>query len=154
MVLPSVPAARGAGLNRLSRRFGLVHTLSGSQKPATPVDSAVFPPIAPPPNRSRARRIGVVLGVVIVGLVAAGGYLFMRSEARWAADPGHSSRDPQVLDQMLVRGEAAERAGDRGSAIAAYRFVLAVRSNGDPTMELYMAAARRGLARLGVEPPK
>jgi hypothetical protein len=110
--------------------------------------------VATPPNRSRARRIGVMLGVVIVTLVAAGGYLFMQSEAKWASDPGHSSRDPQVLDQMLARGEAAERAGDRGSAIAAYRFVLAVGSNGDPTLELYMAAARRGLTRLGVEPPK
>ena len=53
---------------------------------------------------------------------------------------------------MLTRAEAAEHAGDRDAAIAAYRFVLAVGANGDPMLELYMKAARRGLARLGATP--
>lgn len=116
------------------------------------MDSGAPPPPSPMPRRPRARRIGLALAALIIALTAAGGYLFMRSEARWSDDPGHSSRTPQVLDQMLARGEAAERAGDRGSAIAAYRFVLAVGSKGDPGFEPYMAAARRGLGRLGVEP--
>jgi hypothetical protein len=113
------------------------------------VDSGTVPPA---PNRLRARIIGLILGAIGVTLAASGVYLFKRSEARWSHDPGHSSRTPEVLDQMLLRGESAERAGDRGAAAAAYRFVLAVGSNGDPTIDLYMAAARRGLTRLGVAP--
>jgi hypothetical protein len=94
------------------------------------------------------------LGVLIVALMAGGGYLFMQSEAKWRADPGHSSRTPQVLDQMLARGEAAEKAGDRASAIAAYRFVLAVGAKQDPEVEPYVAAARRALTRLGATVPE
>ena len=60
-----------------------------------------------------------------------------------------SWRTPDVLDRMLARAEKAERAGDRGAAIAAYRFVVAVGSGGDPTFEPYIAAAGRGLTRLG-----
>ena len=109
-------------------------------------------PDSTPDRRKRIRWIGIGLALVIVGLTAAGGYLFMRSEARWAHDPGHSARTPEDLDKMLTRAEAAERAGDRDAAIAAYRFVLAVGSKGDPMIELYMNAARRGLARLGASP--
>ncbi|HUL49165.1 MAG TPA: hypothetical protein VLT79_04020 [Gemmatimonadales bacterium] len=109
-------------------------------------------PDSTPDRRKRSRWIGIGIAIVAVGLTAAGGYLYMRSEARWARDPGHSARTPEDLDKMLTRAEAAEHAGDRDAAIAAYRFVLAVGANGDPMLELYMKAARRGLARLGATP--
>jgi hypothetical protein len=109
-------------LNRDSRRVG-------AQNVEASVDSGALPPA---PNRLRARIIGLILGALGITLTVSGVYLFKRSEARWSNDPGHSSRTPEVLDQMLLRGEAAERAGDRGAAIAAYLFVLAVGSNGDP----------------------
>jgi len=101
---------------------------------------------------TRTRWCGIALALIIIGLMSAGGYLFMKSEVRWRNDPGHSSRTPEDLDKVLVRAEAAEKHGDREAAIAAYRFVLAVGSNGDPYLEPYMNAARRGLARLGAQP--
>jgi hypothetical protein len=85
-------------------------------------------------------------------VLAAGGALwFSRTEVRLRTDPGRSWRTPDVLDKTLARAEQAEHAGDRGAAVAAYRFVLAVGSGGDPVIEPYVAAARRGLARLGVD---
>ena len=108
-----------------------------------------------PPNNVTARRIrwtGLALGAIIVALVAAGAALFYRSEKQMQHDPGRSSRTPDVLDKMLARADEAERAGDRGAAIAAYRFVVAVGSNGDPAIDPYIAAALRGLARLGASP--
>jgi len=102
------------------------------------------------PDARRARLIGIAIAVVAAGLVAWGATQFLRRQSTLQGDPGGSSRTTETLDKMLARGEAAERAGDRGAAIVAYRFVLAVGSKGDPTFELYMAAARRGLARLGI----
>jgi hypothetical protein len=77
---------------------------------------------------------------------------FQHTAERVRADPGLSYRTPESLDKMLVRAEQAERAGDRGSAIASYRFVVAVGAGNNPELQPYIAAARRALTRLGVEP--
>lgn len=97
----------------------------------------------------RTRVTGLLLGALIVALMVLGGRMFLRTERELSHDPGRSSRTPEVLDKMLARGEQAERAGDREAAIAAYRFVIAVGAGGDPAIEPYIAAASRGLARLG-----
>ena len=107
---------------------------------------------APPtPDPRRARRLVLILAGLSVVLAAGGALWFSRTQVRMRTDPGRSWRTPDVLDRMLARAEKAEHAGDRGAAIAAYRFVVAVGSGGDPAFEPYMAAARRGLARLGAD---
>jgi hypothetical protein len=107
---------------------------------------------APPRQDAVVRRnrvTGLLLGALAVALMAIGGRMFLRAERQLSHDPGRSSRTPEVLDKMLKRAEQAEIAGDRGAAIAAYRFVVAVGAAGDPEIEPYIAAANRGLARLG-----
>jgi hypothetical protein len=106
----------------------------------------------PRPTRKRARRIGILLAALALGLGFWGAITFQHTAERVRADPGLSYRTPESLDRMLVRGEDAERAGDRGAAIAAYRFIVAVGAGRNPELQPYMAAARRALTRLGVEP--
>lgn len=98
------------------------------------------------------RRIGLILGAVAIVLFGLGAFGFWRSSQRIGSDPGISYRSPTTLDKMLVRAEQAEKAGDRDAAIGAYRFVVAVGAANDPELEPYVAAARRGLARLGYKP--
>ena len=100
------------------------------------------------PNPRRARRLALALAGLSLVLAAGGALWFSRTEVVLQTDPGRSWRTPDVLDKMVARGDAAEHAGDRGAAIAAYRFLVRVGSGGDPTLEPYIAAARRGLARL------
>ena len=108
-------------------------------------------PVALQTSQRRPRLLAVLLACLALVLAAGGGLWFSRTQVRMRMDPGRSWRTPDVLDRMIARGEAAEQAGDRGAAIAAYRFVLAVGSGGDAAFEPYMAAARRGLARAGVD---
>lgn len=110
-------------------------------------------PLSPPPgDRKRARRIGIFLAVVVLGLGVWGATTFQRTAERVRGDPGLSYRTPEALDKMLARGEQAEREGDRGAAIVAYRFVVKVGAGTNPELQPYIAAARRGLTRLGVGP--
>lgn len=104
-----------------------------------------------PPRPAPGRTVAVVLGATAILLTAAGAFLFRRTESVLRTDPGRSARTPEMLDKLLARADAAERAGDRGSAIVTYRFVIAVGSKGDAELLPYITAARRGLARLGVE---
>jgi hypothetical protein len=99
----------------------------------------------PTPGRTTA----IVLGAVAILLAGAGAFLFHRTESVLRTDPGRSTRTPEMLDKLLARAEEAERAGDRGSAIVTYRFVIAVGAKGDSELLPYITAAERGLARLG-----
>ncbi|HXQ28422.1 MAG TPA: hypothetical protein VN848_04070 [Gemmatimonadales bacterium] len=103
---------------------------------------------APAPGR----KLAVVLGATAIILAAAGAFLFHRTESVLRTDPGRSSRTPEMLDKLLARADEAERAGDRGTAIVNYRFVLAVGAKGDSSLLPYITAAQRGLARLGATP--
>jgi hypothetical protein len=106
----------------------------------------------PRSDPKRARRIGIFLAVLVLGLGVWGATTFQHTAERVRADPGLSYRTPEALDKMLARGDEAERGGDRGSAIAAYKFIVAVGAGSNPELEPYVAAARRALTRLGVEP--
>lgn len=105
-----------------------------------------------PANPKRARLIGIALALVALGLGVWGATTFQHTAERVRADPGLSYRTPETLDRLLARAEEAERAGDRGAAIVAYRFVVAVGAGSNPELQPYIAAARRSLTRLGVEP--
>jgi hypothetical protein len=100
-------------------------------------------------KRAPRRATGIVLGTVAILLAGAGAFLFRRTESVLRVDPGRSTRTPEMLDKLLARAEEAERAGDRGSAIVTYRFVVAVGAKGDSELMPYITAAERGLARLG-----
>jgi hypothetical protein len=108
----------------------------------------------PRPDRKRGRRIGIFLAALALGLGFWGAITFQHTAERVRADPGLSYRTPEALDKMLARGEDAERAGDRGAAIAAYRFIVAVGPGTNPELQPYIVAARRALTRLGVEPQR
>lgn len=82
-------------------------------------------------------------------LAAAGAVWFQRFAGALGRDPGVVYRDPGTLAQLLKRAAEAERAGDRGAAIVAYRFVIAVGERGGPELGPYVAAARGALRRLG-----
>lgn len=105
----------------------------------------------PPSDPKRARRIGIFLAVVVLGLGIWGAATFQHTAERVRADPGLSYRTAESLDKVLARGDKAERAGDRESAIVAYRFIVAVGAGDSPELQPYIAAARRALTRLGVE---
>lgn len=111
------------------------------------------PMISPASSPKRARNIGLVLGGVAIALFLVGVLGFWNSSKYMRRDPGLTYRNPTTLDKMLARAQAAEEAGDRGSAITAYRFVIAVGAGDDPELKPYIAAARRGLARLGYPMP-
>jgi hypothetical protein len=100
----------------------------------------------------RARNIGIFLTIVVLALGIWGATTFQRTAERVRGDPGLSYRTPEALDKMLARAEQAERDGDKASAIVAYRFVVAVGPGTNPELQPYIAAARRGLTRLGVGP--
>ena len=106
----------------------------------------------PSPDRKRARHIGILLALVALALGVWGATTFQHTAEQVRADPGVSYRTPESLDKVLARGEEAERGGDRGSAIAAYRFIVAVGAGTNPELRPYIAAAQRALTRLGVAP--
>ncbi len=101
---------------------------------------------------TKSGRLGMLLlGAALLG-VAAGGFLFTRFAARARNDPAIAYRNPSTLGKLLERARNAEGRGDRGSAIAAYRFVAAVGAGGGPELVPYVAAARAALNRLTGEP--
>jgi len=102
-----------------------------------------------PVSRTPGTRLAVVMAVTAIILAGAGAFLFHRTASVLATDPGRSSRTPEMLDKLLARADEAERAGDRGSAIVTYKFVVAVGAKGDSELLPYITAAERGLARLG-----
>src|SRR2546428_13649799 len=106
-----------------------------------------MPPDAPVTPPRRARRLGVLLAGATVALGAAGAAWFFRFAEQVRRDPGVVYRDPTTLDNLLKRASEAERAGDRASAIATYRFVAAVGAgkDGGPTGP----PRRRGVQRCG-----
>lgn len=96
------------------------------------------------------RRVALLLLGASLLAVGGGALWFTRSVSRVQRDPGLVYRDPAVLQKLLQRGNDAERAGDRATAVTTYRFVLAVAQGGGVALEPYVAAARAGLTRLGV----
>ena len=96
----------------------------------------------------RARRVALALAAVALVLAAAGAITFRGFVTRTKNDPGFLYRDPATLEKLLKRAREAEAHGDRGTATATYRFILAVGAKGDSTLEPYVAAARAGLTRL------
>ena len=100
----------------------------------------------------RARRVALPLVAIVLVLTVAGALWVTRFASAVRQDPGLVYRDPSTLDKLLKRGRDAEAAGDRGTAITTYRFVVAVGAGGDSTIARYVAAARAGLARLGEKP--
>ncbi len=99
----------------------------------------------------RARRVALVIALATLALAAGGALWFVRFASRVQRDPGLVYRDPATLDQLLKRANDAERAGDRATAIATYRFVVTVGGARGAGADVapFVAAARAGLTRLG-----
>src|SRR5438105_10338603 len=105
-------------------------------------------PASPP----RARRVALLLVGASLLLAAGGALWFLQFASEVRRDPALIYREPATLDKLLKRANDAERAGDRATAIATYRFVMtAGQGVGEASAELapYVAAARAGLSRLG-----
>jgi hypothetical protein len=96
--------------------------------------------------------VALPLAAIVLILTVAGALWITRFASEVRRDPGLVYRDPGTLDRLLKRGHDAEAAGDRGTAITTYRFVVAVGAGGDSTLARFVAAARAGLARLGERP--
>ena len=110
-----------------------------------PADGVPAPP-------GRARRVALLLLGAALVLAAGGALWFFRFASEVRRDPALIYREPATLDKLLKRANDAERAGDRATAIATYRFVMtAGQGVGEASAELapYVAAARAGLSRLG-----
>jgi hypothetical protein len=95
------------------------------------------------------RRVALILGATALLVAAAGAVWFERFAVGLRRDPGLVYRNSGTLAQLLKRAADAERAGDRGAAIVAYRFVIAVGTGGGRELAPFVAAARDGLRRLG-----
>jgi hypothetical protein len=119
------------------------------------VASLALTPLAgtAPGSRRRGRRIALLLTAAVLLLAFAGAYLFARFGTQVSRDPGLTSRNERVFSKVLEQGRLAEARGDRASATAAYRFILSVGTGGDPTLQVYVDAARAGLGRVGVPSP-
>lgn len=100
-------------------------------------------------NRSaRARRVAWALTALVLVLAAGGALSFRQFVTRVRNDPGFTYRDAATLEKLIKRAREAEGHGDRGTALATYRFIVAVGAKGDSALEPYVAAARAGLERL------
>jgi hypothetical protein len=97
--------------------------------------------------------VAFFIALATLALAAGGALWFVRFASQVRRDPGFVYRDPATLEQLLKRANEAERAGDRATAIATYRFVATV--GGEPgagagaAVAHFVAAARAGLTRLG-----
>lgn len=108
-------------------------------------------PDPPPAGTRRARRVALLIALATLALAAGGALWFVRFASQVQRDPGLVYRDRATLDQLLKRANDAERAGDRATAIATYRFVAAIGGARGAGADLapYVRAARAGLTRLG-----
>ena len=95
------------------------------------------------------RRVALLLTGAVLVLAGVGAIWFVRFAGEVRRDPALIYREPATLDKLLKRAEEAERAGDRATAIATYRFVADVGQGTNPELAPYIAAARAGLNRLG-----
>jgi hypothetical protein len=102
-----------------------------------------------PAEATTARRVALLLTGCVLLLAAGGAVWFVRFTGEVRRDPALIYREPATLDKLLKRAEEAERAGDRATAIATYRFVADVGQGTTPELAPYIAAARAGLTRLG-----
>lgn len=102
----------------------------------------------PSPAPRRAKRVALALVAIAVVLAAGGALSFRRFVQRVQSDPGFTYRDAATFEKLLKRARDAEGHGDRGTATATYRFIVAVGAKGDSTLEPYVTAARAGLERL------
>jgi hypothetical protein len=95
--------------------------------------------------------VALLIAVATLALAAGGALWFVRFASQVQRDPGLVYRDPATLEQLLKRATDAERAGDRATAIATYRFVAVVAGarGAGADVALFLAAARAGLTRLG-----
>jgi hypothetical protein len=101
-----------------------------------------------PGSLRRSRRIALALAAVALVLAVAGALSFRRFVALTTNDPGLMYRDRATFEKLLERARNAEARGDRGTAITTYRFLLAVGTKGDSTLEPHVALARARLERL------
>jgi len=111
--------------------------------------------------------VAFFIALATLALAAGGALWFVRFASQVQRDPGLVYRDPATLEQLLKRANEAERAGDRATAIATYRFVARVGgergvgagAGGGAAVAHFVAAARAGLTRLGAadtlpDPPR
>ncbi len=108
-------------------------------------------PPPPPGSGRRARRVALLLAAGALLAAAGGGLLFVRFASRVASDPGFAYRNQATFEMILKQARAAEERGDRGGAIADYRFIVAVGARGDSVLQRYIEAARAGLEQMGAE---
>jgi len=106
-------------------------------------------PEAVPPSPRRARRLALLLLGASLVLAAGGALWFLHFASHVRRDPALIYREPATLEKLLKRANEAERAGDRGTAITTYRFVMAVGQGAGADLAPYVIAARAGLTRLG-----
>jgi hypothetical protein len=107
--------------------------------------------------------VAFFIALATLALAAGGALWFVRFASQVQHDPGLVYRDPATLEQLLKRANEAERAGDRATAIATYRFVARVGGErgvgAGAAVAHFVAAARAGLTRLGAadtlpDPPR
>jgi hypothetical protein len=107
--------------------------------------------------------VAFFIALATLALAAGGALWFVRFASQVQRDPGLVYRDPATLEQLLKRANEAERAGDRATAIATYRFVARVGGErgvgAGAAVAHFVAAARAGLTRLGAadtlpDPPR
>ena len=96
----------------------------------------------------RARRVALGLAALALVLAAGGALSFRHFLARTRSDPGFTYRDRATFEKLLRRARDAQGRGDGATAVAVYRFIVAVGTHGDATLEPYVAAARAELERL------
>jgi hypothetical protein len=99
-------------------------------------------------SRRRSRRIALAFGVVALVLGVAGALSFRRFATLTRNDPGMMYRDRATFEKLLDRARQAEMAGDLGTAITTYRFIMTVGAKGDSMLEPHVALARARLERL------
>ena len=96
----------------------------------------------------RARRVALGVLALVLVLAVGGALSFRHFLARTRSDPGFTYRDRATFEKLLRRARDAQRRGDGATAAVVYRFIVAVGTHGDSTLEPYVSAARVELERL------
>ena len=99
-------------------------------------------------SQRRAWSVALAFAALALVLAAGGALSFRHFLARTKSDPGFTYRDRATFEKLLKRARDAQGRGDTGTAVTAYRLIVAVGAHGDSTFEPYVAAARAGLDRL------